>query len=234
MNTYTPTTQDNERYLSQLPLAGNVPAARQSLQPMFVTNKTPIEEIDEHLRETDSGLLVITIEQGNSRGESIVSHVSRQFPNTRMVLVCEAANSELLKLAFTNGVQACVSRQSSVETLRAAIDEVIKGNRFIAPEMLRSSSTTVGAFMERQILSRESNAAGPTPAEGGAQAVELTRRERQVLGLIAQGKPRRVIAELLKVSPRTIDAYRARLLQKLNLDSSVQLVKYAYNAGIIN
>jgi len=67
--------------------------------------------------------------------------------------------------------------------------------------------------------------------EEGAQ---LTRRERQVLTLIAQGRPRREIAELLKVSPRTIDAYRARLLQKLNLDSSVQLVKYAISAGMAN
>jgi len=54
-----------------------------------------------------------------------------------------------------------------------------------------------------------------------------------VLTLIAQGKPRREIAEGLKVSPRTIDAYRARLLQKLNLDSSVQLVKYAFSIGLI-
>ncbi|MCR2746065.1 LuxR C-terminal-related transcriptional regulator [Limnobacter sp. YS8-69] len=64
------------------------------------------------------------------------------------------------------------------------------------------------------------------------EGTQLTRRERQVLTLIAQGRPRREIAELLKVSPRTIDAYRARLLQKLNLDSSVQLVKYAISTGM--
>lgn len=226
MNTYSQTHDIDPR----MNISAGALSNRSSVQPMFVTNKTQIEEINTHLQDTDNGVLVITVEQGSPRGESIVSHVGQNFPSTRMVLVCEAVTQDLLRLAFMNGVQACVSRQSSVETLRSAIDEVIRGNRFLAPELLRPAATTVGAFMERQATPRDA-AAGVTEGSGG---VELTRRERQVLGLIAQGKPRRTIAEMLKVSPRTIDAYRARLLQKLNLDSSVQLVKYAYSAGLIS
>lgn len=231
MNTYIQ-ANDKDRFNASMTGAGVVANSRQTLQPMFVTNKTQLEEINQHLAETEHGLLVITIEQGSNRGESIVEHVGKHFAGTRMVLVCESAGTDLLKLAFMNGVQAAVGRQSSVETLRAAIDEVVRGNRFIAPELLRGPTTTVSAFMERQMNVRESSAM-TTPANANA-GVELTRREKQVLGLIAQGKPRRAIAELLKVSPRTIDAYRARLLQKLNLDSSVQLVKYAYGAGLVN
>jgi DNA-binding NarL/FixJ family response regulator len=231
MNTYVQ-SNENERYNPSLAVAGLVASVRQSLQPMFVTNKTQLEEINEHLSETENGLLVITIEQGNARGESIVEHIGKRFSSARMVLVCETAGNDLLRLAFMNGVQAAVGRQSSVETLRAAIDEVVRGNRFIAPELIRPQTTTVSAFMERQIAQREATPM-TTPSSANA-GVELTRREKQVLGLIAQGKPRRAIAEMLKVSPRTIDAYRARLLQKLNLDSSVQLVKYAYGVGIIN
>lgn len=203
---------------------------RVSVQPMFVTNKTQIEEIDAHLSSHPGGLVVVTIENSSQRGEQIVQRIGQQYPETRIVLVCEGGPAEILRLAFFNGVQACVSRQSSVETLRSAIDEVLRGNRFLAPELARAQATTVGAFMERQIT--------PGRDKGGdmaeSESIELTRREKQVLGLIAQGKPRRAIAELLKVSPRTIDAYRARLLQKLNLDSSVQLVKYAYSIGLIN
>lgn len=231
MNTYAQ-TNDNDRYTASLSGAGVVANARQSLQPMFVTNKTQMEEINQHLADTEAGLLVITIEQGNPRGANIIEHVGRMHPGTRMVLVCESAGIDLLRLAFMNGVQAAVGRQSSVETLRAAIDEVVRGNRYIAPELLRTPATTVSAFMERQIAPREP--AAMTAPANTTQGVDLTRREKQVLGLIAQGKPRRAIAELLKVSPRTIDAYRARLLQKLNLDSSVQLVKYAYSVGLIN
>jgi DNA-binding NarL/FixJ family response regulator len=201
---------------------------RQSLQPMFVTNKTLMSEVDAHLDTVEDSLVVVTIEQGNTRGESMVQHIGSEYPQAKIVLVCEGGPAEILKLAFMRGVQGCVSRQSSVETLRAAIDEVSRGHRFLAQELSKPTQSSVASFMERQILARDKPVIATKESE-----VALTRREKQVLTLIAQGKPRREIAEGLKVSPRTIDAYRARLLQKLNLDSSVQLVKYAFSIGLI-
>jgi DNA-binding NarL/FixJ family response regulator len=229
MNNYmsTPSSTYSTSGLTDAPVTQH---SRSTLQPMFITNKTQIEEIDTHLSTHPAGLVVVTIEHGSQRGETLVQRIGQQYPDTRIILVCEGSASDILKLVFMNGVQACVSRQSSVETLRCAIDEVIRGKRFLAPELGRSQATTVGAFMERQIMPVRDKI-GDAIDTG---AVELTRREKQVLALIAQGKPRRNIAELLKVSPRTIDAYRARLLQKLNLDSSVQLVKYAYSIGLIS
>ncbi|RZS42161.1 DNA-binding NarL/FixJ family response regulator [Limnobacter thiooxidans] len=198
-----------------------------SLQPMFVTNRTTIEEIDNHLSSAETRIVVITIEKTNRHGEAVVQHIGSCYSDVRIVLVCEGTAQDILALAFKPGVWACVSRQSSVETLREAIDTVATGIRYVAPELVATRAVNSGSPTERVESVNQMHTLNEQ--EEGTQ---LTRRERQVLTLIAQGRPRREIAELLKVSPRTIDAYRARLLQKLNLDSSVQLVKYAISTGM--
>lgn len=205
------------------------PGRTVSLQPMFVTNRTTLEEIDNHLASAETRIVVITIEKGNKHGETVVQHIGASYSDVRVVLVCEGTAQDILAMAFKPGVWACVSRQSSVETLREAIDTVATGNRYVAPELVSNRMYSGTSLHDRQEQSSQMH----TLAEQD-EGAQLTRRERQVLTLIAQGRPRREIAELLKVSPRTIDAYRARLLQKLNLDSSVQLVKYAISAGIAN
>lgn len=205
------------------------PGRTVSLQPMFVTNRTTLEEIDNHLASAETRIVVITIEKGNKHGETVVQHIGASYSDVRVVLVCEGTAQDILGMAFKPGVWACVSRQSSVETLREAIDTVATGNRYVAPELVNNRMYSGTSPHDRQEQSSQIH----TLAEQD-EGVQLTRRERQVLTLIAQGRPRREIAELLKVSPRTIDAYRARLLQKLNLDSSVQLVKYAISTGIAN
>lgn len=205
--------------------SGNNQPRTVSLQPMFVTNRTSLEEIDNHLASAETRIVVVTIERGNNHGETVVGHIGETYDDVRIVLVCEGSAQDILAMAFKSGVWACVGRQSSVETLREAIDTVAAGSRFVAPELVANKSSQPA----RDHQERHSHMAVLMDQE---ETTALTRRERQVLTLIAQGRPRREIAELLKVSPRTIDAYRARLLQKLNLDSSVQLVKYAISAGM--
>lgn len=210
------------------PQQPNAPTKAISMQPMFVTNRTTLAEIDNHLASAETRIVVVTLERGNSHGELVVNHIGSLYPDVRVVLVCEGSAQDILGMAFKPGVWACVGRQSSVETLREAIDTVALGARFVAPELVsgKSISSTTSERQERT--------SQLSPLADDDEGAQLTRRERQVLTLIAQGRPRREIAELLKVSPRTIDAYRARLLQKLSLDSSVQLVKYAISAGLAN
>jgi two-component system, NarL family, invasion response regulator UvrY len=224
----------NEKGLAGRPLTpretgiqSTAPGRTISLQPMFVTNRTTLEEIDNHLASAETRIVVITIEKGNRHGEAVVQHIGASYSDVRVVLVCEGSAQDILAMAFKPGVWACVGRQSSVETLREAIDTVAAGARYVAPELVNNKTIPSYNSSEQQNSGNQIN-----PLADQDEGAQLTRRERQVLTLIAQGRPRREIAELLKVSPRTIDAYRARLLQKLNLDSSVQLVKYAISAGM--
>lgn len=214
---------------SQNVARGEVSSPRtSSLQPMFITNRTTIEDIDHHLVDAQTRIVVVTIEKTNGHGAQVVQHIGQKYPDVRIVLVCDGSVQEVLSMSFKTGVWACVGRQSSVETLRKAIDHVAAGQRYIAEDLTNESKSATPAATSPQV---ESSFLADMPQHNN---VMLTRREKQVLSLIAQGRPRREIAELLNVSPLTIDAYRARLLQKLSLDSSVQLVKYAISTGLTN
>jgi DNA-binding CsgD family transcriptional regulator len=61
----------------------------------------------------------------------------------------------------------------------------------------------------------------------------LSRRERQILGFVAEGKTSREIAESLTISSKTVDTYRSRLMRKINAKNVAGLIKFAIQHGII-
>lgn len=67
----------------------------------------------------------------------------------------------------------------------------------------------------------------------GPMTKDLSVREKQVLRLIAEGKENREVAQLLGISVRTVEAHRARIMLKLDLESVTALVRYAVRHGII-
>jgi DNA-binding CsgD family transcriptional regulator len=63
---------------------------------------------------------------------------------------------------------------------------------------------------------------------------ELSAREREVLRLLAEGRRTAEIADLLGISPKTVETYRSRLMNKLDIDSLSGLVKFAIRAGLVS
>jgi DNA-binding NarL/FixJ family response regulator len=68
---------------------------------------------------------------------------------------------------------------------------------------------------------------------GDAGLARLTRRESEILALIAEGHTTREIADMLVISPRTVDRHRDNLLEKLELRNRIELTRYAIRAGLI-
>ena len=62
----------------------------------------------------------------------------------------------------------------------------------------------------------------------------LSARERQVLQLVAEGKPSAAIASALSLSPKTVDTYRSRLMQKLGVENHTELIKFAIRRRIVS
>jgi DNA-binding NarL/FixJ family response regulator len=181
----------NEKGLAGRPVTPREPSIQNpgpgravSLQPMFVTNRTTLEEIDNHLANAETRIVVITIEKGNRHGETVVQHIGAIYSDVRVVLVCEGSAQDILAMAFKPGVWACVGRQSSVETLREAIDTVAGGARYVAPELVSNRSPISHSGMDRQEQHNQMHAIADLD-----EGTQLTRRERQVLTLIAQGPP---------------------------------------------
>jgi DNA-binding NarL/FixJ family response regulator len=107
------------------------------------------------------------------------------------------------------GAAGYVTKDSEPEQLLAALRKVAAGGRYIAAEVA-----------ERMVFSED--------APGGRPLHELlSAREGQVLGLLAAGKGIKEIARELRLSPKTASTYKARVMEKLKVESDAELYRYA-------
>jgi DNA-binding NarL/FixJ family response regulator len=117
-----------------------------------------------------------------------------------------------------NGASGYVLKDARVNDLVQAVREVTSGRRYLSPPL---TERAIEAYMHK--LQTDELDIYET----------LTSRERELLQLAAEGKTNRETAELLSISPRTVEVHRASMQRKLNLKSQVDLVRYALKRGIL-
>jgi DNA-binding NarL/FixJ family response regulator len=139
--------------------------------------------------------------------------VLRDLPELRVILLTVHTEEVYVTEALRAGVSGYVlKKQASVELIQA-IEEVSHGNTYLSPGISR-------AVVEA--LRGESRPPGET----------LTSREREVLQLIAEGKTTKQIGVLLGISVKTAETHRSRLMDKLEIRDTANLVRYAIRNGL--
>jgi DNA-binding NarL/FixJ family response regulator len=120
--------------------------------------------------------------------------------------------------ALEAGASGFVLKHSAASELVTAIEEALKGGTYITPQI---AGELVVSFRRG------------TPA--GLDALgELTSRQREVLQLVAEGRSAKEIATLLRISRRTAEFHKARLMEVLGLQTTAELIQYALRAGLIS
>jgi DNA-binding NarL/FixJ family response regulator len=123
--------------------------------------------------------------------------------------------------ALRAGASGFMLKDARPEEIAAAVRIVASGEALLAPAVTRA---VIEEFMRQP----------PAPARAEPLAVEeLTRREREVLDLLARGLSNPEICEALVISEATTKTHVARILQKLDLRDRVQAVIYAYETGLV-
>jgi len=140
------------------------------------------------------------------------------LPRTKIVVISQQADRHYVQAAFRAGASAYVIKQSAAADLLAALDEVQEGRFYV--------SDTVSKGMPEALLCATRN-----PAD--LFGAELTPRQREVLQLIAEGKSAKEIADLLKISPKTVEFHKASIMDELGLRTTAELTRYAVAAGIV-
>ena len=145
--------------------------------------------------------------------------VRQRSPETRVIILSMHSDESYVLEALPNGAAAYVLKESSADDLTWAVREVLQGRRYFSPPLSQ--------------LAIESYAAN---AQGVSVDVykALTTREREVLHLAAEGRRSTEIADLLWISPRTVEGHRGSLMRKLQLRSQSDLIRYAIQRGIIS
>lgn len=136
-----------------------------------------------------------------------------------VVILTVHAEEEYLFQTLQMGASGYVLKSSADTELMDAIRAAQRGEVFLYPSAVKK---VLGEYLKG------------TRGEGGKGALEaLTSREKEVLKLTAEGFTNQEIAEKLVISPKTVDTYRQRIMEKLNLHHRSQLVQYALKTGLL-
>jgi two-component system, NarL family, response regulator NreC len=160
-------------------------------------------------------LIVLDISLGNDSGLSVIARLRSFSPTSRILVLSMHDEPAYLKTAISNGASGYLLKRSADQELFAALAAVHAGRTYVDPTMIQH---LVGK-----------------PAESFGQRRDeiLTAREREVLVLCARGFGLQRIASRLTISPKTVEAHRTRLSKKLGLRDRAELLRYAFEAGLV-
>jgi DNA-binding NarL/FixJ family response regulator len=159
-------------------------------------------------------VLVTDIVMPGLGGLDVTHVVTKRVPATRVVVLTMHASVAYVAEALRNGAAAYVLKDSGYSELVKAVRAAAAGRRYLGPP-----------FSEQSV---ESYLKSAKDAEVDIHDT-LTAREREVLALDAEGLTASQIGEKLAISPRTVEAHRAHVMQKLGLRTKAELIRYALN-----
>ena len=171
-----------------------------------------VEAVRQAVRD-DVDLAVLDISMPGMTGIQAAQELHRLRPRLRTLILSMHDNEQYFLEALRAGASGYVLKSVADHDLIRACRSAMRGEPFVYPAMERS--------LLRHAL---------TDSESGAT---LTARESQILALIADGHTSREIAEMLVISPRTVERHRENLRHKLGLRNRVDLTRYAIRAGLI-
>jgi len=180
-------------------------------------------------QESSPDVIVMDISMPHMDGMEATRRLKAQFPETRILALTVHEDKQYLFEMMAAGAEGYITKQAAVEDLVAAIRSVAAGNIYLQPALAR------WLLDDYQRLARDSakrSAKKKVPIEGKSLDV-LSAREQQVLEQVAEGLTNNQIGERLGISPKTVARHRERIMNKLDLHSCSELVKFAIRSGLI-
>jgi DNA-binding NarL/FixJ family response regulator len=167
-------------------------------------------------------IVLMDISLPDQSGIDVTRQLRILFPDTRIIILSMHSKADLIAEAFRAGATGYVTKESASERLIQAMGSVLRGEYFLDSLL---SKKVVAKLMESQ---------DKGPSSTDMRYDSLTRREQEVLRLLAEGLSAKKIAEKLFISPKTVENHRTNIMNKLDLHSTVELVRYAARLGLID
>jgi len=160
------------------------------------------------LKTTPADVVALDIKMPGPGFQELISKIREEFPALRVLVVSMYPEAELALRALQAGAAGYVTKTHAESDLLEAVRKVARGGRYVTPSL----AEWLAARLEGGL---------------GAEGDLLSARERRVLTLLAEGKSYKEAAAALSVSPKTVSTYRARILRKLRLKTTADLIRYA-------
>jgi len=163
-------------------------------------------------------LVVADISMPNLNGIDAARRIKKIDERIRIVFLTMHADVTYAAGAFEAGASGFVLKHSAPQELISAMREAMKGKTYVTPMI---AGDLIGTFQ------------GGAPLKGELKA-DLSPRQQEVLQLIAEGKSAKEVAAKLRISTRTVEFHKYRMMEQLNIKTSAELVQYAVKHAIIS
>lgn len=171
-------------------------------------------------KSLEADVIVMDIAMPLLNGLEATRQILAANPLAKVLVLSAYSDDEYIERLTTAGALGFLEKQTSAQVLAKAVRELAQGNRFYSPSIAKRLRDAAGRPRER---------AGLILAKGKP----LTRREREVLQLVAEGASNKQMAAGLKISIKTVEKHRQHLMNKLNIHDTATLTRHAIGAGVI-
>lgn len=169
--------------------------------------------------EHEPHMVILDVAMPRLNGVEATRQIKRRLPDVRVLIVSMYSDDVYITQALQAGAQGFVLKDSADADLVRAVTDLAAGKSHFSPSV---SKVVLNDYL-RHLSER-----GVTDRFDA-----LSEREREVFQLIAEGHSNKDIANLLHVSPGTVETHRARIMEKLDVHSAAEIVLYAVRKGVI-
>ncbi|HSS71202.1 MAG TPA: response regulator transcription factor [Casimicrobiaceae bacterium] len=183
--------------------------------PVHVGEAANASEALKLVRESSWDCALVDIAMPGKTGLELLRDLLREQPDLPVLILSMYPEEQYAVRTLRAGASGYLTKESAAEQLLVAINTILRGDKYLSPRMAT------------QIASAVSGPGGRAPHE------DLSDREFMVLRLISSGATAGEIAKRLSLSVKTVSTYRSRILRKLHLDNTAQLIAYAVKSGLV-
>jgi DNA-binding NarL/FixJ family response regulator len=174
-------------------------------------------EVMKKVSDLHPHVVLLDISMPKLSGLEVARRLKKEAPETRVVILTMHEEEEYSLKMIRSGVSGYLLKDSAATEVINAIRSAHAGKAFFSPQISKVLAETY-----REVAPGEED-----PYE------RLNDREREVLQLIAEGHSNKEIAEMLFISPKTVDNHRTNLMRKLDIHTTADLVRWAIKKGLV-
>jgi DNA-binding NarL/FixJ family response regulator len=168
----------------------------------------------EKVLHNEYDVILLDISLPGRSGLDILPDLKKRSPGSKVIIISMYPEEQYALKAIRTGASGYLTKASAPEELISAVVKVSNGERYITSGL---AEIITNSFLD---------------GTGGHPHDMLSARELEVIKLLATGHKLNGIADMLAVSPKTVSTYRSRILEKLNLKTTAEIIRYALNNNL--
>jgi DNA-binding NarL/FixJ family response regulator len=167
-------------------------------------------------------VVLLDISLPDETGMEVARKIRHHLPHTRIMILSMHSKIDYIVEAFQSGATGYVVKESASERLAQALEAVASGEYFL------------DSSISHEVIAKLMNSPFKEAKVSDAGYGKLTAREQEIMRMLAEGAPKAQIAEQLCISIKTVENHRANIMRKLDIHSTMELVRYAARLGLID